>query len=173
MTLRLILMRHAKSSWDDPFMRDHDRPLNGRGRISARAVGAWLHGLGIEPDQALISSSQRTRETCELLGLSKQSTNIEIREDLYHAGAQRILDAMRQASGQTVLLLAHNPGIGEFAQRIVQKSPDHPRFFDYPTCATLVAQFDQSRWADIGFGQGQALNFVIPRELQDPAAPQA
>ena len=62
MTRRLILMRHAKSSWDNPFAEDHQRPLNGRGKRSAKAIGEWLRAQGYLPDQILSSSATRTRE---------------------------------------------------------------------------------------------------------------
>ena len=65
MTLQLILMRHAKSSWDDPAAADFDRPLNGRGRRSAKALGHWLRQRGWLPDRVLCSSARRTRETLD------------------------------------------------------------------------------------------------------------
>ena len=66
---RLILMRHAKSTWDDPTQDDHERGLNGRGRVSARVVGEWLKTKGYIPNQVLSSSATRTRETFSRLGI--------------------------------------------------------------------------------------------------------
>ena len=76
-----------------------------------------------------------------------------------------MLKALRQATGDTVLMLGHNPGISWFAQQLVKVPPPHPRFFDYPTCATLVAEFGVESWNEVGTGTGQALDFIIPREL--------
>ena len=76
-----------------------------------------------------------------------------------------MLRVLRKATGDTVLMLGHNPGIGWFAQTLVAVPPPHPRFFDYPTCATLVAEFDIDRWEEVGTGTGKAVDFVIPREL--------
>lgn len=159
---RLILMRHAKSSWDDPLVEDHDRPLNGRGRVSARVVGDWLKANKYVPDQVLSSTALRTRETFSRLGFV---CDTEFWKALYHAEPGVMMEVLRQARGETVLMLGHNPGIAWFAQNLLQVPPPHARFFDYPTCATLIAEFDVSEWSEIGGGGGTAVDFIIPREL--------
>ncbi|WP_170451943.1 SixA phosphatase family protein [Ruegeria arenilitoris] len=163
MTCTLILTRHAKSSWDHPGLPDHDRPLNKRGRASASAIGDWLRRKGYLPDEVLSSSSERTRETLLRMGLS--TPNIRFLSELYHASPDQIRQALSRATGQTVLLLGHNPGIAEFAERIAQSAPEHPRFLDYPTCATTVLRFDLSDWSGIGWHGGQVIEFVTPRAL--------
>ncbi|MEM7732889.1 MAG: histidine phosphatase family protein [Pseudomonadota bacterium] len=155
-------MRHAKSSWDDPLVEDRDRVLNGRGRVSARVVGDWLRAKKYMPDQVLSSSSARTRETFSRLGFVCDAAFLD---KLYLAGQDVMLDVLRGAKGDSVLMLGHNPGIAWFAQNMVQVPPPHPRFFDYPTCATLVAEFDVEDWREVGTGSGKAVDFVIPREL--------
>lgn len=162
MSKRLILMRHAKSSWDDPRQSDHERPLNGRGRVSAKALGEWLNTKKYLPDQALVSSAARTRETFARLGIACDAAFLK---GLYHAGEDRMLDALQRAKGNCVLMLGHNPGIGEFAHALLAEQHPHPRFYDYPTCATLVADFPIGEWSELRFGMGQAVDFVIPREL--------
>ena len=163
MTRTLILTRHAKSSWDHPGLPDHDRPLNKRGRTSASAIGDWLRRKGYLPDEVLSSSSERTRETWLRMGLS--ASNIRFLSELYHASPDQIRQALYRATGQTVLLLGHNPGIAEFAERIAQSAPKHPRFLDYPTCATTVLRFDLADWSGIGWHDGQVIEFVTPRAL--------
>ena len=159
---RLILMRHAKSNWDDPTMEDHERPLNGRGRVSARVIGDWLKTKKYTPDQVLSSSATRTRETFARLGILCDARFVD---GLYLAGPDVMRKILRQATVETVLMLRHTPGIGSFAQSILAVAPPHPRFFDYPTCATLVAEFDVQSWEEVGTGTGKAVDFVIPREL--------
>jgi phosphohistidine phosphatase len=159
---RLILMRHAKSSWDHPGLSDHDRPLNARGKRSAKALGDWLRQRNFVPDQILSSSSTRTRETFARLGLTG---DVQWLDRLYHADPDDILRVLRHATGQTVLLLGHNPGIAEFAQDIVEEAPNHSRFDDYPTGATLVAEFDIDDWSLLEMGTGRALDFIVPRDL--------
>ncbi|MGI9368342.1 MAG: SixA phosphatase family protein [Ruegeria sp.] len=163
MTRHLILTRHAKSTWDDPLLNDHDRPLNKRGRNSAAAIGKWLKDRTYLPDEVLSSSSVRTVETWQRMALDANETTFT--DDLYHAGPDRMFHMLSAAKGNTVLMLGHNPGIAEFASRIVKEEPSHPRFFDYPTCATTIIRFDIENWGDVSWHSGEALDFVIPREL--------
>jgi phosphohistidine phosphatase len=164
MTRTLILMRHAKSSWDDFMQPDHDRPLNKRGIASARALGDWLRGKGYIPDKVISSSATRTQETFDGLNLS---VTPEYTHALYHAGAEKMLDVLQGAQGACVLMLGHNPGIADFVERLVNASPAHARFLDYPTGATTVIRFDVENWRAVRFGQGTVQDFVIPRELPE------
>ncbi|MEM1236404.1 MAG: histidine phosphatase family protein [Pseudomonadota bacterium] len=157
----LIIMRHAKSSWSDPGMRDIDRPLNGRGRKSAQAIGEWLSYGGFQPDLVLCSSARRTAQTWEHMELDAP---IQFLPELYHAAPGAILSAVRNASGDCVLVLGHNPGIAYFAEMIVSDPPSHDRFDDYPTAATLVAGFD-GEWAALEPGKAIARAFTVPRDL--------
>ncbi|MEQ8902938.1 MAG: histidine phosphatase family protein [Roseovarius sp.] len=158
----LILMRHAKSDWGSPLLRDYARPLNKRGRRSATALGEWLRAQDLIPDQILCSSSARTQETCARL---KLPLSPELHDALYLAEVPDMLRVLRGASGARVLMLGHNPGIAEFAASLVATPPAHERFDDYPTGATLVVRFDIAGWADLAPGTGAVQHFVIPREL--------
>jgi phosphohistidine phosphatase len=160
--MRLILMRHAKSGWDDPLLPDHERPLAPRGIDAAGRIGRWLVDNGHIPDVALVSSARRTVETWERLGLECPSTKVP---GLYLAAPEMMLRVLQGASGNTVLMIGHNPGIAEFARMILRTSPPHARFHDFPTAATLVAEFSEGNWRDIRFGQALAMAFVVPREL--------
>ncbi len=163
MTKTLILMRHAKSSWNHPGLDDHDRPLNKRGRRSAEVLGDWLRKKGYLPDEVLCSDSIRTKET--LGGLRIDADKVEYLPELYRATANQILRVLNRATGDTVLLIAHNPGIAGFAEGIVEEPPEHPRFLDYPTGATLVVVFDEDSWDRVKWRGGRVLDFVVPREL--------
>lgn len=162
MTRTLILTRHAKSSWGDASLTDHARPLNTRGKASAQAIGGWLKTQGHIPDQVLSSSSQRTRETWDLMNLE---ADITYTDSLYHASSQQMMDGLCEASGDVVLMLGHNPGIADFARRLVRTLPTHPRYRDYPTCATAVIEFDVVDWGAVQWHSGRVLDFVLPREL--------
>lgn len=161
---RLILMRHAKSSWDNPMLSDHDRPLNGRGTRSAAALGTWVRAQGYAVDEALVSDARRTRQTMAGLNLTLSPTLLTA---LYHAGPDMMFDTLRGATGRCVLMIGHNPGIADFAAWLVAAAPDHARFVDYPTGATLVTDFDIEAWPDLRPASGQVQAFVTPRELID------
>lgn len=166
MSLTLILTRHAKSSWHDPLLDDFDRPLNDRGEKSASAIGDWLSKRDLVPGEVIVSGARRTVDTWAGIA-SRLPQAAKMRSDpaLYHAGAQAMLGVLRTARDPIVMLIGHNPGIADFAARLVEGSPDHPRFNDYPTCATTVIQFPATEWAHVDWHQGQCLAFVIPREL--------
>lgn len=167
MSLTLILTRHAKSSWDDPRLDDFDRPLNGRGRNSAAAIGAWLASRNFVPEEVIVSGARRTVETWERMRPEMPEV-APMRSDpmLYHANAPAMMGVLRSATAPIVLMIAHNPGIAEFAERMVETPPDHPRFFDYPTCATTVMQLPEKNWADATWQSAQVIDFVVPRELE-------
>ncbi|MEO1153757.1 MAG: histidine phosphatase family protein [Pseudomonadota bacterium] len=166
MSRTLILTRHAKSSWQDPQLDDFDRSLNSRGRTSATAIGAWLAARDLVPDEVMVSGARRTVETWQ--GIARelpQRAPMRSEPALYNASADTILGALRQATGRIVMLIGHNSGIGDCAGRLVDQPPKHPKFAQYPTCATTVMQFPGASWRDTGWHQGQVLEFVIPREL--------
>ena len=162
MTRTLILMRHAQSSWDDPALDDHDRLLNKRGKRASVALGDWLRDQSWLPDQALVSDSRRTRDTFERLNLSPETT---FTSSLYHASSADMQLVLEMATGNTVLMVSHNPGISEFASDMVQTPPRHRKFNDFPTGATIVMRFDIDSWDKVDAGMGKVLDFITPREL--------
>ncbi|WP_375280209.1 histidine phosphatase family protein [Pseudooctadecabacter sp.] len=163
MTKRLILMRHAKSGWDDPTLSDIDRPLNARGRADATALGGWLKDSAYLPDAVLCSAATRTRETLALLNI--QAT-VTFMEGLYLAPPAHMMEALKDCSADTILLIGHNPGIGDLAQDIVTNAPDHKQFYDYPTGATLVCDLPITNWANAVSRSAQMVDFIVPRDLE-------
>jgi len=162
---RLILTRHAKSSWDDPLMADHDRPLNPRGRAAATALGRWLASRGNIPGEVLCSDSRRTRETFDLAAAEMpEAPGPVLKSALYHAGPEVMLSVLRRATADVVMMIGHNPGIGEFARRLLSRHPPGNSFSRYPTGATMVADFAGSDWEQVDFGQATLVDFIVPDE---------
>lgn len=166
MTLRLILIRHAKSSWSDPFADDHARVLNARGQASATAVGSWLARGGYIPDVVLCSDAERTQQTASLIipALSP-APRLQLSARLYHAAPDTILDTLHRQEAITIAVIGHNPGIGMLANGLVKAAPEHRRFSDYPTCATTVIGFDVDGWSAVQPRLGTAIDFTVPRDL--------
>jgi phosphohistidine phosphatase len=73
---------------------------------------------------------------------------------------------LRKAEGDMIALVAHNPGIACFAEDVVDKAPDHPRFSDYPTCATLICDVPTNNWAEAVHCSGQVIDFFVPKDLE-------
>ena len=168
MPLTLILTRHAKSDWGDPSQDDFDRPLNGRGRKSAPAIGAWLAKQGYLPDTVIVSGARRTVETWERMAAKLPETAMmESAPALYLAEPQIILGVLRSQNVPTVMIIGHNPGFALLAQSLAETQPSHPKFRQYPTAATTVFGFDQESWTDVAPEQGKVLDFVVPRDLTD------
>ncbi len=166
MTLRLILTRHAKSSWKDSAQKDHDRPLNGRGRVSATALGDWLANRGYLPDQVLCSSAARTQETwARLASRLPAPTKPDIIPALYLADPGEMLGELAAAKGANVMLIAHNPGSAWLADRLAKAPPLDMRFHQYPTAATTIFEFGLTNWTQIGEHKGDIIDFVVPRDL--------
>ncbi|MEO0344305.1 MAG: histidine phosphatase family protein [Pseudomonadota bacterium] len=164
---RLILIRHAKSSWDFGGLSDHERPLNNRGRAACKLIGSYLLDNGYVPKEVLCSTATRCRETydsiAEVMSLDAPVSHLQ---NLYHASAESLLACLRTARSDSVMMLAHNPGIGDFAALIhARPLPKHDQFALYPTAATTVMQFDIADWADATWDLGKGHAFVVPREL--------
>lgn len=163
MTLRLILIRHAKSDWGSPALPDHERPLNARGRLDAPRMGAWIAAQGASPDEVLCSDAVRTRATLDLmLPAFAPAPRVSTRADLYHAEPEAMLKALSTATGATIAVVAHNPGIGALAALLARQAPDHPRWEDYPTSAVTILAFD----GPIAEAQGDVTAFAVPSDLE-------
>ena len=163
---RLILTRHAKSAWDDPLTPDHDRPLNERGKAAAADLGQWLASRGYVPQKVLCSDAVRTRQTWSGIAPALPATPVmELKPALYHAGVDGMLAVLRHAQADVVMMIGHNPGIAEFAEKLVAKAPLNAEFGRYPTGATLVVDFAVDAWDQVELGKGITVDFVIPREM--------
>ncbi len=163
---RLILTRHAKSSWDDPLTPDHDRPLNDRGKAAAADLGQWLASRDYVPGEVLCSDALRTRKTFSGIAPALPGTPVlELKPALYHAGPDVMMAVLRHAKADTVMMIGHNPGIAEFAARLVAHPPVGPDFARYPTGATLVVDFDLADWDQLAFGTGVTVDFIVPKEI--------
>ncbi len=164
---RLLLIRHAKSSWDDPALSDHERPLAPRGRRAAERMRAHLEGSDLRPDLVLSSSSRRTRETLDLLVPAFGSAERSIEDGLYGATATELIDRLRAAPDdvRSVALIGHNPGIQDLALELAGEGKELDRIREkFPTGALAVLGFD-GPWRDLGAGAARLLSFVSPREL--------
>lgn len=142
----LLLMRHAKSSWDDASQRDHDRPLTERGHRAAHEIGALLARESAVPDLILSSTAVRTRETVAgvLAGLG---VPVETRfvSELYHAGPADCLAVAATAPEdcRVLLVVAHNPGLEQLVATLARREER------FPTAALARFELDIGAWAEV------------------------
>lgn len=159
---RLILMRHAKSDWSGGDITDFERGLNPRGERSATAMGDWMRAQTLRPDHILCSEAVRTQETLKRLKLD-DDIPVTCTRALYLASADIMANALKSQTESCVMIIGHNPGCAILAEQLARRAPDHPDFDAYPTCATLVLDFDIQNWNDLPQQQGQVIHFVVPR----------
>lgn len=168
MTLRLILTRHAKSSWDDPTVDDHDRSLNTRGHTAAKAIGKWLEENDYCPKAVYSSTARRTSETWGHIAKNCQRADeVQFTSALYLASPDRMLTILQGSRRDCVMMLGHNPGTGMLAAALLKTPPTHPKFDQYPSAATVVIEFEAESWADITRHSGRVEAFIVPRDLTD------
>ena len=166
---RLLLLRHAKSSWDAVSTDDFDRPLNRRGHDAAPVMGSHIAVHGFAPDKILCSSARRTRETlAALLPYLDEDVEIRLSRELYLSGEDRTIDQIRAHGGNaaTLLVIGHNPGLQETALALI--GDGEPAIRDrvaekFPTAGLVVIDFPAMKWVDIEPKTGKAVAFLKPR----------
>jgi phosphohistidine phosphatase len=169
---QLLLLRHAKSSWDDAAMPDRDRPLNKRGRRSAVAVRQAMLEFGLIPDLILVSTARRTLETMSALEPWDDTPLVEPVDDLYLASAALLLTTLQSVAEtvRTVLLIGHNPGMHDLGVLLADPQasaakPLHMVREGFPTGA--LAEFTVTGpWSRLGAGGGRLMRFLTPRMLE-------
>jgi phosphohistidine phosphatase len=171
---RLILLRHTKSDWPNGMV-DHDRPLAKRGRRAAPLLGRVLIDRGFVPDKVLVSTAQRTIETWALASAGLiQFPPATLDPRIYEAAPHVLANVIQETADdvQTLLLVAHNPGIEALADDLIAEGPGDQRqrlSRKYPTGGLAVIDCAIGRWADLHSGCGALAAFVVPRDL-DPEA---
>lgn len=158
----LLLIRHAKSSWDQPGLSDFDRPLNDRGKKDAPEMAKRVKEKRIELDHFISSPAKRAKKTAkyfaEEFGLNKD--DIKLVEALYGAAQVEFLQAIKEIddSYNSVALFSHNPGITDFASTLTNVRVD-----DMPTCAVFALQIETESWKDFTSAEKNFLFFDYPR----------
>jgi phosphohistidine phosphatase len=167
----LHLFRHAKSSWDEAGLEDHDRGLAPRGRDGARAMGRFMASAGIRPDLVLVSTARRARATFELAERDwKLKPEHQVARELYLASGAELARRIRGLDDRlgSVMLIGHNPGMHELALALVGSGGEEDRrrlAKKYPTAALVSIEFEVERWRQIKPGEGRLARFVTPKEL--------
>jgi phosphohistidine phosphatase len=162
-TKHLFLLRHAKSSWEDLALADHDRPLAPRGRKAAKLIEKHLQSSQIEISLVLCSSARRARQTVELVNPSGQ---IRIEPGLYEASADQLLRRLHRVPDEVeaLMLVGHNPAIQELAVGLLGSETELAAA-KFPTGALATLRF-AGAWRELRWGAADLAAFVTPKELR-------
>lgn len=160
----LYLIRHAKSSWKDPYKTDFERVLNERGEKDAPEMGKLLKKRGIQPDLVISSTAKRAKQTakkiCKSIGYDVDT--IKWVEKLYHCGPVVFEEVLYELDSDisSVFIVAHNPGITSFANSL-----SHNFFTEnMPTCAVVGAKFSLKQWTDFSIAEKQVHLYEYPKK---------
>lgn len=161
---KVYLIRHAKSSWDDPELEDIDRPLNDRGRHDAPMMAKLLKARHVRADVMISSPAARALSTCvefaRALGFAE--SKILVVERLYHAEEKQLLSVIRElntvSEPESVMLFGHNPGLTEFTNRLLDDTIEN-----IPTCGVVAAELNIQSWREAHWGCGKREFFDFPK----------
>ena len=161
----LYFIRHAKSSWENPDLRDHDRPLNPRGLRDAPRMANRLLGMDVVPDGILTSSARRAKQTSDFFrdALNVSPDNVIVAPGLYHAWPDVITEHIRQlpANFDTVLVFGHNPGYTALTNQL-----ENDLFIgNMPTCGVAGAKADINQWSDFSLSNARRFAYLHPKEV--------
>ena len=158
----LLLVRHAKSSWDDPSMNDIDRPLNDRGKNDAPEMAKRLAGKKIKIDAMVSSPAKRAKQTCKHFAkeFDLKKKDIMIEPGLYEAGPENFYEVMEGLKNKwdAVVIFSHNPGITYFANSLTETHID-----DMPTCSMFAIKIDIDKWKDFKTAKKEFWFFDYPK----------
>ena len=173
--LTLLLLRHAKSSWDNPALADYDRPLAKRGKKTAPRMGDEISARHMRPDLILCSSAVRARETLALVlpELGGHAPEVVYDDAIYMATPAALLARLRAVHSGTgklrrVMVVGHNPGLEELAELLVGGGDEDAQELlaeKFPTCALAVLTFEGTSWSDVAPGTGKLRQFLTPARL--------
>jgi phosphohistidine phosphatase len=162
MERKLIVIRHAKSSWGNPLQPDFERELNERGKHDAPLMGKKLKELKIFPDLIMASSAKRTRQTAKKIALAigYDIDNIKCEEKLYHCIASVFEEFISKLNDKimTVFIVGHNPGITDFVNSL---SPEFS-IDNMPTCGVVGAMIDAQKWSDFSIAKRKVFLYEYP-----------
>ncbi|KTF70409.1 SixA phosphatase family protein [Sphingomonas sp. HT-1] len=172
----LLVLRHAKSGWDDPVARDFDRPLNPKGQRAAVTMGRYLREQGLRFDHVAASPAVRVQETLAQVATGYGAAIAPAWDQkLYLASVGTLLDAIEAFpdSAETVLLSGHNPGLEELVLDLTADSGELRGEVarKFPTAALAELRFTVDRWADAPSAGAELRRFVRPRDLDPSLGP--
>lgn len=158
---QLILLRHAKSSWDYPHINDYDRPLNERGKRDAPKMAQWLSSQTIKADLIISSGAERAKNTA-IAFQAIINIPLEIDDNLYHAGRSKLLNIIKHTDNNvnSLILVSHNPGLNDLADYLLSGFPEN-----IPTTGIVSLKLDIKKWSEVSPKNASLQFFQFPKNL--------
>jgi phosphohistidine phosphatase len=171
----VYLFRHAKSDWADPGLKDHERPLNERGKKAAPQMAAYIKSKKYKPDLILCSSARRTVETFDALKeVLGDDLNVRFEDGVYLAEPHKLIERLTWLDDgiKSVMIIGHNPGLQQLALQLTHSPEDaeeekrHKRMREkFSTGALAVIKVPIKAWTDLKDGRGRLADFMRPKDL--------
>ena len=159
---RVIIVRHAKSSWDDASLPDFERPLNERGKHDAPVMARRLKEKKVEIDAFITSPAKRAQKTASLFAkeFGQSKDDLILVDALYHAGPEEFYQAVEKApaKAKTIAIFSHNPGITDFVNTLTETRVD-----DMPTCAVYAVKAPIKEWDEFRQARREFWFFDYPK----------
>jgi phosphohistidine phosphatase len=171
----LTLLRHAKSGWDDPVMRDFDRPLNPRGRRAAATVAREMRRLGLSFERVIASPARRVVETLQEVEHAFGRLAPSYDERIYLASTETLVEVARETHDavERLLIVGHNPGLEELVLRLSAEGALRSEVaLKYPTATLAEMHFEAPSWRQIRDGAATLARFIRPRDLDPELGPE-
>lgn len=159
---KLFIVRHAKSSWDDPDLDDFDRPLNKRGKRNAPEIGKRLAVRGVSPDLIITSPAKRAAATARRIAeaIAYPKNKIIKDDSFYHGSIQDVIRVVQKLDDQinSLMIFGHNPGLTDLANYLSGAD-----IYNIPTCGVVEIDFDFNLWKMLGSKKGKLVKFDFPK----------
>jgi phosphohistidine phosphatase len=157
----LILLRHAKSSWNFPHLNDYDRPLNDRGKRDAPKMAQWLSSQAINADLIISSGAVRAKNTA-IAFQAVLNAPLKIDDNLYHASRSKLLNLIKLTDNDIngLILVSHNPGLNDLADYLLSGFSDN-----IPTTGIVSLKLDTQKWSEASPENASLHFFQYPKNL--------
>ena len=160
MTSKLILVRHAKSSWKDSNLTDYERPLNRRGKHNAPLMGKRIKGYSLDIKEFISSPAERAKLTTQLIvkEISRKKETIKYEDSLYLGSINDFRNTLDKTTGDVILVLGHNPGIHSFCYWLCSEPKEN-----FPTCGVALLEIPSHNWRNLQSNSGKLISFEYPK----------
>jgi phosphohistidine phosphatase len=161
---KLIILRHGKSSWDDPLLKDFERPLNIKGKKRTIVIADYLKDKNIKPELIITSPAKRTKDTASIIvnNLNIDKSKLTENADLYFVDVEKYFETIFSTSNKinNLMLIGHNPMITDFCNYFLEE-----KINNLPTSGLCIIDFSTDKWEEISKSKYKLQHLIFPKKL--------